>query len=217
MKRIALIAALVLAAAAPLQAQNPDPVTSGRGSVFVGPYAGYMIFGDLFENPDGTELSNENGGFYGVQAGYSFSPNFSLLGNFGYTKSKFVLEDNSGVNTNLSGDLGIFLYDASLQFRLPFTVGSNNWLAPFAQVGAGGIKYTFDYNDFNSNGNSDVAFNVGLGGDFVINKSVGLRVMVKDYITSLDWNQLDDVDFDDNVKGNVAHNWAITAGLNFGF
>lgn len=219
MKRFVLIAALAAAVAAPLQAQgDPNVVTSGAGSFFVGPYAGYMVFGNLFEFPSGVEYSNENSGLYGVQAGYSFSPNFSLLGNFGYSKSKFVFENAGGPGNDIdaSGDVGVWLYDASLQFRLPIARG-NSWIAPFAQVGAGAIKYTFDTNDFQSDGSTDVAFNVGLGGDFQINKSVGFRLMVKDYITSLSWDDLSEVSFDDNIKGNVAHNFGITAGLNFGF
>ena len=41
--------------------------------------------------------------------------------------------------------------------------------------------------------------------------------MIKDYITSLAWGDLDSVTFDDDVEDNVAHNWALTFGLNFGF
>ncbi|MEJ7809123.1 MAG: outer membrane beta-barrel protein [Gemmatimonadaceae bacterium] len=218
MKRILVSAALVAAFAAPVVAQNA-PVTTGHGSFYVGPYAGYMVFGDLVESQDGnTKLSNENGGFFGAQAGYSFSPNVSLLGNLGYTKSKFTLEnDATNTTSNISGDLGVFLYDASLQFRLPFANRMGDWIAPLAQVGAGAVKYTFDTDDLASRGTTNIAFNAGLGADFQLGRTVGLRVMAKDYITSLDWNKISSVEFRDRVKGNTAHNIALTAGLNFGF
>ena len=218
----AAIAAALVAPAAAAHAQQPlgAPVTSGRGSFYVSPYAGYMVFGELADFGNDIDLSKENSFFYGAQAGYSFSPNISLIGNFGYSKSKAVLKFDNAPAQNLSGDLGVFLYDASLQFRLPFvanTAGST--IAPFAQVGAGAIKVTADTDDFRASGPTNVAFNVGAGLDFQITPVVGLRLMAKDYITSLDWDEFDDVDNEirANRKNNVANNIALTAGLNIGF
>lgn len=218
-----IVGAVALAlAAAPLSAQGAgQPVTAGHGSFYVGPYAGYMIFGDLFEGNNNVEYSNENGGFYGAQAGFSISPNLSILGNFGYTKSKFTFENvpnpAGGTSTvNVSGDVGVWLYDADLQFRLPFQQ-SNSWLAPFVQVGAGAIRWTNDYNNFNSDAaQTNVAFNVGVGTEWQWNQMVGVRLMAKDYITSLKWSN-DARIGQDVAKGQTAHNWALTAGLNFGF
>ena len=220
MRKFIVGAAALALAAGPLSAQGAgQPVTAGHGSFYVGPYAGYMIFGDLYETPQNVEYSNENGGFYGVQAGFSVSPNFSILGNLGYTKSKFTAENvpaATGTQTqNLSGDIGVWLYDADLQFRLPF-MQANSWIAPLAQVGAGAIRYTADYNDFNSSAQTNVAFNFGIGGDVQFAQAVGLRVMAKDYITSLKWTN-DSRIARDVIKGQTAHNWAITAGLNIGF
>jgi len=226
----ALALSMFTAASASAQVTTPgqdnpgEPVTSGHGSLFVGPYAGYMIFGDLFDlgpNPvtgENRDYSLENSFFYGAQAGYSFSPNFTLIANLGYSKSKFVFKDagGGGGDVNASPDLGVFLYDANLQFRLPFVankVGST--VAPFAQLGIGQIKYTFDTDDAFSEGDTDIAFNAGVGIDFQIRKAIGLRVMVKDYITSLEFNDLDDTN--DGTKAKTANNIAITAGLNFGF
>ena len=223
MKRLIVSAAVVAALLAPstVRAQNMpgEPVTSGRGSFYLQPYAGYMVFGELADFGNDVDLSNENSPLYGVQAGYSFSPNLSLVGNFGYSKSKAVLKFDNAPDQNISGDLGVFLYDASLQFRLPFLTGPASVVAPFAQVGAGAIKVTADTDDFGGNGPTNVAFNAGLGVDFQLNKLVGIRVMAKDYITSLDWDEFDDVDNEirANRKNNVANNIALTAGLNIGF
>jgi opacity protein-like surface antigen len=215
MRNLFVSTALAAALAAPVQAQQAgDPVTSGHGSFFVGPYAGYMVFGDLAETSAG-EFSNEDGGFYGAQAGWSFSPNFTLLGNFGYTKSKFTFESDAGPASNLSGDIGIWLYDANLQFRLPFQQ-QGSWIAPFAQVGAGAIRYSAEADDFESDSQTNVAFNAGIGADFQWMETVGVRLMVKDYITSLQWDDDETIgdDFDD---AETQHNWAFTVGLNFGF
>jgi opacity protein-like surface antigen len=221
MRKLLLTAGLLAAVAAPMQAQTPGtPVTSGQASFYVSPYVGYIWYGDLFEFPNGTEYSNDNGVNYGVQAGFSFTPNFSLIGNFGYNKSNFTLENanTTGGDIDASGDLGIFFYDANLQFRVPFIANRmGSWLAPVGQVGVGAMKYTFDTDDFNSDGDTNVAFNFGLGADFQLMKALGARVMVKDYITSLSWASPSDVDFTDDIEGNVAHNWALTFGLNFGF
>lgn len=215
MKRFIVGAALLASIAAPLQAQSGQPVTSGHGSFYIGPYIGYMIFGDLFESNDGnTEYTNENGVLYGVQTGFSFTPNISLLGNLGYNKSKFQYETGNTA-TNASGDIGVFLYDAGLQFHLPFEQ-RDSWIAPFLQVGAGAIRYTQDAEQFNSKAQTDVQFNAGIGADFQWREAIGIRLMAKDYITSLNWSDDNDIGTD-VMKGQTAHNWAITAGLNFGF
>lgn len=216
MRKLLVGAALATLIAAPLRAQGAgDPITSGSGSFYVGPYVGYMIFGDLADLPDGSEYSNENGISFGAQAGWSFSPNFSLLGNFGYNKSQFTIEPSGGGSVSASGDVGVWLYDANLQFRLPFAQDMG-WIAPFAQLGAGAVKYTFDTDDFNSDGTTNVAFNFGLGGDFQVAERIGARIMVKDYITSLSWTDINEVDFSGG-DDDTSHNWLISFGLNFGF
>jgi opacity protein-like surface antigen len=222
MRKFLVGAALMAAVAAPLSAQDAGtPVTDGHGSAFVGPYVGYMNFGELFDFGADRDLSFENGLFYGGQLGYSFNPNFSVLGNLGYTKSKLqVKQDNPDpdVNSNLSGDLGVFLYDANVQFRLPVALGAGSAsFAPFVQGGIGQLKYTADYDDLGSKGNTSTTFNVGLGADVQLTKYAGLRLMAKDYITSLSWDQFENVSFDDNVQNNTAHNLAFTVGLNLGF
>src|SRR5687767_15992030 len=90
MRKFLVAAGLIAAVAAPIQAQTPgEPVTSGQSSFYVSPYAGYMWFGDLFEFQPDVEYTNDNGAMFGVQAGVSFSPNFSLIGNFARVKSNF--------------------------------------------------------------------------------------------------------------------------------
>ena len=216
MRKLLVGAALAAFAAAPLQAQQTgEPITSGHGSFYVGPYAGYMFFGQLWDFGDGTEYTHDNSPYYGVQAGFSFSPNISLLGNLAYSQSQFQIRSDDQVFQE-SDDIGIFFYDANLQFRLPIGMGGG-WVAPFGQVGVGAMKYTFDTDDINSKGSTDIAFNVALGGDFQFMERIGLRVMVKDYITSIGWDDAGSVDFLDGAEGNVAHNIGLSLGLNIGF
>jgi opacity protein-like surface antigen len=213
MRRFVIGSALVGLLAVNANAQEMSEARSG--SFFVGPYAGYMMFGDLFDFQGPTEQSVENSALFGAQAGINLSPSVALLGNLGYAKSAFTLEnDATNSSQRISGDLGIFLYDASLQFRIPM---NNARISPLAQVGVGAIKYTLDTDDlFGESSSNDIAFNVGLGADIAIARGIALRFMAKDYITSLSWNDFEDVDFDDNAGENVAHNIGLTLGLQIG-
>lgn len=198
-------------------------VTRGHGAFYLQPYAGYFIGGELTNDP---QLTLEDKPIYGVQAGYSFSPNLTLVGNVGYAKTNFAYETRSGGTVNQRAaitDTDLLLYDANLQFRLPFVankVGST--VAPFVQVGAGAIKFTPDQgnelNDFKK-GTTNVAFNAGLGIDFQIRKLIGLRVMAKDYITSLAYDDLRTTAtaVTNSSNNTISNNIALSAGLNFGF
>lgn len=230
MKKIIVNAAMIAAAvaapaAAHAQVTTPGDtiggmaVTKGHGSFYVQPYVGYMFFGEFAKLSPTASQSYDNAALFGVQAGYSFSPNWSVLGNFGYSKTKGELKLEDNPNAATSGDLGITVYDVNLQGRLPFIVGgTNSTISPFAQVGVGAFKISPDFEDV-SKGPTNVAFNFGGGVDFQLTPVLGLRVMAKDYVTSLDWKELDDVDneFRANKKNNVAHNVGLSAGLNIGF
>jgi opacity protein-like surface antigen len=228
MKRLFVSVALAAAAASTAGAQATtaadsapgDVVTRGHGSFYLQPYSGFLIGGELTDDP---QLTLEDKPLYGAQLGYSFSPNFTVVGNVAYSPTNFAYETRSsgGVNERVGGDVDLLLYDANLQFRVPFIanrVGST--IAPFLQVGAGAIKFSPDrggeLNDFKE-GTTNVAFNAGLGVDFQIRQGIGLRFMAKDYITSLsfeDFNSTVNSVGDDDVYSN---NIALSLGLNFGF
>ncbi|HJU88276.1 MAG TPA: outer membrane beta-barrel protein [Gemmatimonadaceae bacterium] len=190
------------------EAQSSSPI-----GVELTPYAGYMHFGDLFEFSDGTELSMKDAALFGVQGGVRLGQSWALLGNLGYVKSEFTNEFPSAPQQSISPDVGVFLMDASLQYKLP-VYGP---VAPFIQGGVGGIKYTFDTDDIQGAGNTDVAFNAGVGADVQLSRALGLRLMVKDYITNLSWDNLNDVQADDDIEGNTAHNLGFSLGLKIGF
>ena len=230
MKRFFVSIALAAAAATTAGAEATtagdnapgDVVTRGHGSFYLQPYSGYLIGGELTE---GAQLTLEDKPIYGAQLGYSFSPNVTLVGNVGYSKTFFAYETRTtaGVNERASSDVDLLLYDANLQFRVPFVanrVGST--IAPFIQLGAGAIKFSPDQgnelNDFKK-GTTNVAFNAGLGVDFQIRKGIGVRVMAKDYITSLAYDDFGSTTeaVTNSSKNTVSNNIALTAGLNFGF
>ena len=234
MNRFLVSAALIVTAAATAGAQATtaadsapgEVVTRGHGSVYLQPYAGYGIFGELTE---GRQLTLDDAPIYGAQLGYSFSPNFSIVGNVGYSQTNFEYENAGvgGVDEQVGGDVDLLLYDANLQFRLPFVankVGST--IAPFGQIGAGAMKFSPDQgNELNDlkKGTTNVAFNAGVGVDIQIRKSVGLRLMAKDYITSLAFDDFRSTanaieqDVEDDANTTISNNIALTLGLNIGF
>ena len=230
MKRFFVSAALIAAAAATAGAQATTAsdsaagavVTRGHGSFYLQPYAGFLIGGELTEEP---QLTLEDKPIYGAQLGYSFSPNFSVVGNVGYSQTNFAYETRTaaGANQRASNDVDLLLYDANLQFRLPFVANNvGSTIAPFGQVGLGAIKYSPDQgnelNDFKS-GTTDITYNVGVGVDIQVRKAIGLRLMAKDYITSLAYDDLATTAETVTRTSNntIANNIALTAGLNFGF
>ena len=72
----------MLASAIPLAAQQAKP------TVFdISPYAGYMMFGKLFEGPIGTSMSAGSGPLYGAQMSLTMAKNVALYGNVGYSSS----------------------------------------------------------------------------------------------------------------------------------
>ena len=230
MNRFLVSAALIVTAAATAGAQATTAadsapgavVTRGHGSFYLQPYTGYLIGGELTDDP---QLTLEDKPLYGAQLGYSFSPNFSIVGNVAYSPTNFAYETRTaaGADQAASNGVDLLVYDANLQFRLPFVanmVGST--IAPFGQLGLGAIKYSADQgnelNDF-KRGATDIAYNAGIGVDVQIRKSIGLRLMAKDYITSLAYDDLrttaETVTRD--TRNKIANNVALTAGLNFGF
>jgi opacity protein-like surface antigen len=222
----AVLAATV--ASAPSFAQNAGtPVTRGGGSLFVSPYAGYITFGELADLGGDAEFSLEDGFVFGGQAGFSFSPNVAVIGNLGYTKSKFVAKDiatgtgTQDINLFNDQDLGVFMYDATLQLKLPFlanSLGSN--IAPFVQGGLGQVRYSYDVDDLfdDSQTETSLYIPVGVGVDVNVRERLGLRFMVRDHITSDQFKNLDDLNNTyRNGRSDTAHNFTYTVGLNFGF
>ena len=215
-----LFAGIVLAtaaAAATAQAQEQLSVVTGNPAAFrVQPYVGVVKFGALNEYDNGVRESFDTRPVYGAQASLSLTRNLSVVGNFGYSKTRPVLKNYaaSAQTPTTGADVGIWLYDANAEYRLPVTV-ARGMVTPFVQAGAGQIRYSTDATNITSQSRTSTALNAGAGVDVGLGP-VGLRVMAKDYLTSLDWERAEDVTLR-NRASRRANNIALTAGLTVGF
>lgn len=208
MKRFAVRSSLVgiamAASAIPLAAQQAKP------TVFdVSPYAGYMMFGKLFEGPIGTSVSAGSGPVYGAQATLSMSKNLAIYGNVGYSNSdlKVGLPILGGIDIGSSKAL---MYDGGVQLKLPMQTSST--ITPFVQGGIGGMRYEVDASILNAKA-TNVTYNVGGGVDVRLSPNFGVRLMAKDYIGKFDFKEATSFD----LNGKTTNNVALTLGVNFGF
>ena len=216
-KLIAGFALATTAAAATSQAQEqPSVVTGHPAAVRVQPYVGVVKFGALNEYEGGIRESFDTRAVYGAQAGLSLTKNLSVVGNVGYSKTRPVLKNYAASSqTSLtSSDVGVWLYDANAEYRVPVTV-ARGMVTPFVQAGAGQIRYSTDATNIRSQSRTSTALNAGAGVDVGLGP-VGVRVMAKDYLTSLDWEHTSDVTLR-NRASRRANNSALPAGLTVGF
>ncbi|HLV27074.1 MAG TPA: outer membrane beta-barrel protein [Gemmatimonadales bacterium] len=200
----AVAGSLLVLAAGPAAAQR------GTG-VHVAPYAGYMITGNMFEGPFGTNIGSANGPIVGAQLGVDLTPSIAIVGNVGYTSSDLE------IGVPILGGLGVgtsnmWLYDGALQLSVPLQVNGGMGIRPFVQGGAGAITQRVSASIAGTDATS-FAWNVGGGVDLQFSRNVGLRLMAKDYIGRFDTREA--VGFD--LDNEYTHNWGITVGLKLGF
>jgi len=199
-----MIGAAAIVSAMPLAAQQATP------KVFdVTPYAGYMMFGKLFEGPIGTSVSAGSGAVYGAQMSLTMAKNVALYGNVGYSSSdlKIGLPIIGGLDVGSSKAL---MYDGGVELKIPMQAASV--VTPFVQGGVGAIRYEVQSSFLNTNA-TNVAYNVGGGVDVRLSPNFGVRVMAKDYLGKFDFKEATSF----NVNGKTTNNVALTLGVNFGF
>jgi len=203
--------ALALATAisvSPTQAQSRSPDTM----VELTPYAGYMRIGDYAQGPFGTNLSNRNGYVVGAQLALKVLPGVSLVGNVAHAGADLQ------VGAPILGGLGVgnsklWLYDAGIQLGLPaMSNGGSVGVSPFIQLGAGGIHHDVGASLINVR-STNLAYNAGLGADVMFGRSLGLRLLARDYIGRFDAKEA--IGFD--LETDVRHNIALSAGLKLAF
>lgn len=205
----ALAASLATPIATPLQAQRAP--AGGDPLYQVTPYAGYMVFGDMLEGPFGTSLSSANGAVYGAQLNVRLTRGIALVGNVARASADMQagIPFLGGVDV---GSSSAWLYDGGLQLTLPGIAGGLLPVRPFIQVGAGAIHYDVASGPITVNTTS-FAGNAGVGAELAFSRNFGLRVMAKDYIGRFDAQEATSLP----VKGEVSHNFALSAGLTLGF
>jgi hypothetical protein len=202
--RTSMIGAAAIVSAMPLAAQQATP------KVFdVTPYAGYMMFGKLFEGPIGTSVSAGSGPVYGAQMSLTMAKNVALYGNVGYSSSdlKIGLPIIGGLDVGSSKAL---MYDGGVELKIPMQAASV--VTPFVQGGVGAIRYEVESGFLNTNA-TNVAYNLGGGVDVRLSPNFGVRVMAKDYLGKFDFKEATTF----KVNGKTTNNVALTLGVNFGF
>ena len=208
MKRFVIRTSIVGLAASlgalPLAAQQVKP------TVFdVSPYAGYMMFGKLFQGPIGTSVSAGSGPVYGAQMSLTMAKNIALYGNVGYSSSdlKIGLPIIGGLDVGSSKAL---LYDGGVELKVPMQAAS--MVTPFVQGGVGAIRYEVESGFLNANA-TNVAYNFGGGVDVKLSPNFGVRLMAKDYLGKFDFKEATSFD----LNGKTTNNVALTLGVHFGF
>ena len=202
--RSSVVGLAMVASAIPLAAQQAKP------KVFdISPYAGYMMFGNLFEGPIGTSVSAGSGPVYGAQATLSMSKNFAIYGNVGYSSSdlKVGLPILGGIDIGSSKAL---MYDGGVEVKVPMQAASV--VTPFVQGGIGAMRYEVDASFLNAKA-TNVTYNVGGGVDVRLSPNFGLRLMAKDYIGKFDFKEATSFD----LNGKTTNNVALMVGVNLGF
>jgi hypothetical protein len=202
--RSSAVGLAVLGSAIPLAAQQAKP------TVFqISPYAGYMMFGKMFEGPVGTSVSAGSGPMYGAQLSLTMAKNVALYGNIGYSSSdlKVGLPILGGLNVGSSKAL---MYDGGLELKIPMQAAS--MVTPFVQGGIGGINYDVKAAFLNTSA-SNMAYNFGGGVDVKLGPNFGVRLMAKDYLGKFDFKEATSFD----LNGKTTNNVALTLGVNLGF
>lgn len=202
--RTSTLGLAMVAFALPLAAQQAKP------TVFdVSPYAGYMMFGKLFEGPIGTSVSAGSGPMYGAQMSLTMAKNVAIYGNVGYSSSdlKVGLPIIGGLDIGTSKAL---LYDGGVELKVPMQAASV--VTPFVQGGIGAIRYEVESGFLNTKA-TNVAYNFGGGVDVRLSPNFGIRLMAKDYLGKFDFEEATSF----NLNGKMTHNVGLTVGVNLGF
>lgn len=203
---VRLVATLLLslgAAVMPLAAQS---VGSG---VSLAPFGGLLITGNWYDGPVGTSLRNTNAPSIGAQGSIPLSTNLSLTGSVAWASGdlRIGLPLVGGVNL---GSVRTWMYDAGIELGGLFT--RPNGVAPFATAGIGAMTNDIKASVFNARA-TNVAYTLGVGVDVGFTPGMALRLQAKDWIGRFD--SRDAVGF--RAEGNLAHNFALSAGLKFTF
>ena len=196
-------------AAAPLAAQTS--ASTSLPLVEVSPYVGYFVASNLAEGPLGTSISAGSGGLYGAQVRIPLVPSVSVVGNFGYSTGKMRagVPIVGGISV---GDAKTYLFDGGLQLSAPELARGKRSLTPFIQAGVGGVRRDLTLSGI-TNRSTNLAWNVGIGGDLEVLPGLGVRILVKDYIGKFDVREATGFD----VESRTMNDWGFSLGVNLSF
>ncbi|MCA2989733.1 outer membrane beta-barrel protein [Gemmatimonas sp.] len=196
------------AAASTLVAGSELRAQTGVGAHLT-PYAGVLLTGNWYDGPVGTNIAATNAPMVGVQGGIPLTRGVSLVGNLAYASGDLRIGGplNLGINV---GSANIWLYDVGLE--LGGLAGRSQGIAPFVQGGIGGMTNDLQVRVLEAR-SSNVAYTAGVGVDVGVSDGLLIRVQAKDWIGR--FNSEDAIGF--RAEGNLAHNWALTAGVKLRF
>jgi hypothetical protein len=175
----------------------------------VTPYAGYMLFGDFVKGPLGTSISNAGGALVGAQLGIALTPNVAVVGNAARASGDI----NLGIpffNGITVGSSSAWMFDGALQLSMPLP-GRAISFTPFVQLGGGVMRHNVQIGL--STDATNFVGSVGAGADFGLTRTIGLRLMAKDYIGRFDVREATTLDY----QPQIAHNIGLSAGLKIAF
>lgn len=200
---VRLVAGLAVAAPFALSAQ-----TLGAGGS-VTPYAGYLITGRYLDGPFGTNVATANTPMVGAQMAIPLVSGLSLTGNVGYASAdvRVGVPVIGGINV---GTNNLWVYDAGLE--LGGLAKGRRGIAPFVQAGVGGMTNNIR-SSFLTVQSTNLVYTGGVGIDVGLSRLVGVRVQAKDYIGRFDTEEAIGI----RTRGNLTHNWALSAGLKLAF
>ena len=104
-----------------------------------------------------------------------------------------------------------WMYDAAIELG-GMTRTRRSGIAPFLQGGIGGITNDIRNRLLNTR-STNLAYIAGVGVDMRLTQGAGIRLQARDYIGRFDSQEA--VGF--RVQGNLAHNWALSAGVKLAF
>jgi hypothetical protein len=205
----ALFAAGLVGAAlllAPVVARSQ--AQTGVGATLT-PNVGYLITGNWYNGPVGTRIEAGNSPMAGVQGSIPLTRGISLVGDVAYASGdlRVGLPLVGGVNV---GSAKTWMYAAGVE--LGGLSGRSRGMAPFVTGGIGGITNDIQASVFNTR-TTNVAYTAGVGVDVGVTEALAIRLQAKDWISR--FNTEDAVGF--RAEGNLAHNWALTAGVKLRF
>ena len=180
------------------------------GGAFIAPFAGYVNHGAWFDGPLSTTIRAASAPIVGAQVGVPLMKGVSLTGSVGYSSGDLEI----GVPILGGVDVGTnqtWMYDVAVEVG-GLSRSQKSGIAPFLQGGIGGITNNAS-NTLLDVHSTNLAYIAGAGVDMRVTRSVALRLQARDYIGRFDSQEA--VGF--KVNGNLAHNWALSAGVKLAF
>lgn len=200
-------ALLAISAASAVAQSTAKSATSGA---FIAPYAGYMSHTAWFDGPLSTNIRAASSPVAGATVGVPLMKGVSLTGSVAYSSGDLEI----GVPIIGGIDVGTaksWMYDVALEVG-GTSRSTVSGIAPFLQGGIGGINNNVS-NSLLDTHSTSLAYIAGVGVDMRLTRSAALRLQARDYMGRFDSQEAVGI----KVNGNLAHNWALSAGVKLAF